>query len=519
MNVPLILIVILATLINISSYFFIAGNAPQFTVFTGAVHYPPDYQYYLSYITQGTDHWLRAYHLYTSESPTLEFSNWIYVLAGHITSFFHINAPVTYQLMVVAGSVVYLVTAYKLIGLCVKNNRHIQMISYILFLLSNALPNIHMEKGSWIFGYFFPFNNLGHPLLRLTNVPHHLAISCLIMASLYAVNVFWQQRKKLQLVFIGILGFLLSAMQPLHWALVGAVVGLTGLYLWRKTRTLSVMVPVIVFGIAGLIPALYLRHLYSLPPYSNMLAWEALQQIRIPFIHFLRLNGPVMILGIIGTLWVVKKMNVAAATLLLSSVISVGLFFSPLPERLNMLNIRFITVIPTLTASLITGQLLVMIAKKLDPKRVMLCTWFLVAITLGITFPVTWNQYMGRIDIAPPQDMNTYLPLGAYKIYQTAQRVIGPTDIVLSDYILSVSFAGMTGKHVYVAHAIGTIDFYRKLAEANAFIYTAQTPEEKIAWLKKNSIAYILTFAWQPITLPNLRLVDSNIYALLYKVL
>jgi hypothetical protein len=159
-----------------------------------------------------------------------------------------------------------------------------------------------------------------------------------------------------------------------------------------------------------------------------------------------------------------------------------------------------------------------MIAKKLDPKHLMLCTWFLVAITLAITFPVTWDQLNGRNNIAPQSDMNTYLPLGAYEIYQTAKRVVGPTDTVLTDFIFSISFAGMTGKHVYVAHTIGTIDFYKKLAVTNAFFYTVQTPEEKMAWLKTNTIAYIFTPAWQPLTLPGLTLIDSNKYALLYKV-
>jgi hypothetical protein len=139
-------------------------------------------------------------------------------------------------------------------------------------------------------------------------------------------------------------------------------------------------------------------------------------------------------------------------------------------------------------------------------------------LTLAITFPVTWGQYAARNNIAPQADINTYLPLGAYNVYKTARKVIGPTDIVLTDFIFSVSFAGMTGKHVYVAYSIGTIDFDRKLAESNAFFYHPGTQEERMEWLAKNNISYILSYAWVPVDLPNLEIVDKNDYAILYKV-
>ena len=116
MNVPLFLIVILATTLNISSFFTLAAKAPQYTMFTGAVHYPTDYQYYLSFITQGAYHWIRSYHVLTGETTTLGYLNWIYVFCGHIGSLFHLNAPIIYQCMVILGSVAYLIIAYKLIG-------------------------------------------------------------------------------------------------------------------------------------------------------------------------------------------------------------------------------------------------------------------------------------------------------------------------------------------------------------------------------------------------------------------
>jgi hypothetical protein len=519
MNIPLVLVITLFTLLNISSFFALMAKTPIYTVFTGAVHYTTDYLYYLTFITQGKDHLLRSYNLFTGETDTLEFLNWIYVLAGHIGSSLHLSVPVIYQLMVVLGSIAYLVIAYKLVCLCIPKNTSTQFIAYILFLTSNAFPNIYYENGSWIFAFFYPFNNLGHPFIRLTNVPHHIYISCCIMLAFYIAGRFWQQKqRKRQIIILGVVGLLLSSMQPLQWAFVTGVLGISGMVVWWQTRRISAFFPAIILFLTGLIPAAYLRHLYSLPPYSNMVAWESLQQIRIPFLHFIRLNGPVMLLGILGIPWIIRSMSITVFSLLLYSVIAILLFFSDIPSRLNMMNIRFISIIPTFAASYISAEIIWRIAKKIDASRTKLCAWFIAFLILAITVPVTIRHLYDRSINAPPEDMNTYLPLGAHKIYEVAQKTIGPTDTVLVDFIYSASFAGLTGKHVFVTNRLGTIDFDRKLAEANIFFYKPGDPDAMITWLKNNNISYIFANAWTPVNLPNLEIIDSNAYAVLYKV-
>lgn len=249
-----------------------------------------------------------------------------------------------------------------------------------------------------------------------------------------------------------------------------------------------------------------------------MIQWEALQQVYISFSHFLRLNGPVMILGIIGLPFVVRKMSIATFPVLFYMISSIIIFFSPIPSAVHILNLRFITVIPTFAAAYISASILWWIAKLWKKMPAYRTAWFLGFLLIAITLPVTVHQLYDRTNNAPPQDINAFLPMGAAQTYNVAKKVIGPTDTVLVDFLFSASFAGHTGKHVFVATRLGTIDFDRKLAEANAFFYTLQTKEEKIAWLTKNNISYIFTFAWHPLDIPNLKLIDSNAYALLYKV-
>jgi hypothetical protein len=530
MNVPLILIIALFTLCNISSYFFMAAKTPPFTIFTGAVHYPTDYLYYLSFITQGKDHWLRSYHLFTGETNTLEFLNWIYVLGGHIGSLIRLSPPVIFLCMITIGSIIYLLAAYKLMSICIPKNASARMMAYLLFLLSNAVPHIYQDHGRWIFSYYYPFNNLGHPFMRLINVPHHIFIQCFIMLALYMGITFWQHKKFLYTtVILAVLGILLAGTQPLQWAFVGGVLGVGGIFAWWKTygknsshtwipEGLFAFLPSGVLAIAGFIPALYLKHLYTLPPFYNMIQWESQQQTYISFWHFLELYGPVMMLGLLGIPWIVKKISVPVLPLLLYMVITILVFFSPVPERMEILNLRFFSVIPVFAAAYISTTVIWSITKRFKSVPTKPTAWFLAFLLIAITIPVTVQQLYERTINALPQDINAYLPVGAMMTYDVARKTVSPTETVLVDYNYASSFAAFTGKHVFVSTNLSTIDFDRKLKETGAFFYAPGSVDDKIAWLKKNNISYIFTNAWTPLPLPDLTIVDKNDFSILYKV-
>jgi hypothetical protein len=206
MNLIVTGIIILTTFLNISSYFVLATRTPQFTVFLGTVHYPMDYLDYLAFITQGKNHWFLSYHVFTGETTRLELLNWIYTFGGHIGSFFHLTAPITYQVLVVVASAAYLYIAYRLASLLFPTNKTTRLIAYILFLLSNEFPKIYADHGIWIFSYFYPWNNIGEPLVRLTNVPHHLFIQFGIMAAFVAGITYWLKLGKKHLIILAFLG-------------------------------------------------------------------------------------------------------------------------------------------------------------------------------------------------------------------------------------------------------------------------------------------------------------------------
>ena len=230
MNIVVFGIIVAFTLINISSYFVGLHNTPQFTTFLGSVHYPVDYLYYLSFIVQGKLHWLQAYNLGSGERTGLVFVNWMYTLGGHIGSLIHLDPPMIYQVMVVIGSFMYLVIAYTLMKLVFPKNTSLRLLAYVFFLISNAFPRIYQGESGWIFSYFYPFNNFGHPFVRLMNVPHHIYIQAAIMGGYVAAITFWSRPKKSAIAWLAIVGFFLASMQPLQWAWLTGILGVSGVY-------------------------------------------------------------------------------------------------------------------------------------------------------------------------------------------------------------------------------------------------------------------------------------------------
>jgi hypothetical protein len=522
------IIIAIFVLLNISSFFIMAAKTPKYTVFTGAVHYPPDYLYYLSFITQGKEHWLLGANLKSGDTLKLDLLNWMYVFGGHVGSIFHLPAQYTYQILVIIASICYLISGYYLISLLFPTRPTSRLVGYMLFLLSNAFPKIYLDHGSLIYSFYYPFNNLGHPFIRLTNVPHHLFISAGLIATFIFAIQYWQNKKMNNLLMLGLIGAGIAGMQPLQWAFITGVIGISGIFAWWKTKTpettlqiktiITMLLPAIILFLLGIPFAMYIKSLFTSPLYIYMMTWEKQQQVYMPLIDFIILNGPVMLLGFIGYALLLPSLSLTTFPLFLYSTLSIALFFSPIPEKLGFMNLRVLSVIPTLTAAYISASILWSIVTKIAPNQKKPMTWFLAFLLLTITIPVTLAQVgLGRPNVETG-NTNIFLPLGVYQTFQKATQIITQNETTLVTPQFALTFPAFTGRHVFSADAFGTINFLQKNSESELFVSEVETTEKRVKWLKNNNISYIFTYAWTPINLPNLSIVYKNDYAILYKV-
>lgn len=519
MKLSVFVIILIFTILNISSFFIMQSRAPKYTVYTGAVHYPPDYLYYLSYIAQGRDHWILGENLKSGETTQPALVHWLYVLGGRVGNSLGISDSVTYQLLVIMASIWYLSASYFLFALCFPKQPMTRLVAWILFLLSNAFPKITHTPQGWDFGFYYPFNNLGHPFVRLSNVPHHALIQGSIMAAFAFTLYYWKTYAPKVLGALCLIGMILGTMQPLQWAFTGSVIGVYGLFLSITGRTLRPLFPGIALFLIGFPGTLYIQHLYSGPLYQYMLAWEKNQHVYIPIIDFIRLHGPVVLIGLLASPITFPKTPRHIHILWVYSGLALAVFFSPIPQWIGVLNLRFVSVLPIFVASYATAELIRRVTIRASHALRYPLMWIAAFLVLAITIPVTYAHVaLGRPN-AQGDDVLTYLPLGAYQIFETAKRTIGPQETTLVTTLFAQSFPAFTSRHVYEADMFGTIDFARKHAQAQRFWSSIDPPDVRADWLRKQNISYIFTYAWTPITdMPDLEIVKKNEYAILYNV-
>ncbi len=528
MKRAVISIILIFTILNISSFFIMRARAPKYTVYTGAVHYPPDYLYYLSYIAQGRDHWVLGENLKSAETTQGALVNWFYVLGGRFGNSIGMSDIITYQLLVIMASIWYLSASYFLFALCFPKQPMTRLIAWVLFLLSNAFPKITHTSQGWDFGFYYPFNNLGHPFVRLSNVPHHTLIQGSIMAAFAFTLYYWKTYAPNALGMLILLGMILGTMQPLQWVFTGSVIGVYGLVLCYAIYTkqwqhpyefLRPLLPAVSLCIIGFPGALYIQHLYSGPLYQYMLAWEKNQHVFIPIIDFIRLHGPVVLIGLLGIPITFPKTPRHIHIVWVYSGLALAIFFSPIPQWIGVLNLRFLSVLPIFVASYATAELIRRITKRASQQLRYPLMWTIAFLIIAITIPVTYAHVaLGRPN-AKGEDVLTYLPIGAFQIYETAKYSIDPQETTLVTPLFTQSFPAFTGRHVYEADVFGTIDFARKHAEAQRFWSSIDPPDVRANWLRKQDISYVFTYAWTPISdMQNLTVVSANDYAILYKV-
>jgi hypothetical protein len=518
MPVSIIIIILVATIVNVSSFFYTLLHTPQFTQYMGAVHYPADYYYYLAAIIQGRTHWLTSTTLSTSEQTGFDFHNWFFVLFGHIFSF--LPPYITYQIMVVVGSIAFLFVSYKLFCHLFPAKPWMAQLGWVIFLISNSFPKIHNLNGTWEFSFYYPWNNYGQPLIRLTNVPHHLIIQTCLMAIILLTLIYWKQKQRdyRLLGILAIMGFSLASLQPVQWAVMSTVLGVAGLIAgikeYIKHHTLYSLLPCLVVGVAGLAPALYLKQLVTRLPFSIGASWEASQQIFISPLHYIRLNGPVVIVALMALPLLFRKKSYDALILTTYAILSVGLSFTHIPEKLHILNIRVLSVIPTVFFVWLSTLIIIQLSKNNKSK-----SWLFAILILAITIPVTVRHIYERVTlIITPDNPQIYLPIGAKMAMDEARRISTDKDIFLAFSPYTTIFPALEGRHIYISDELTTIDFPKKREFANMFYQNRMSTEEKIQFLRTAGISYVFAYAWGPLSIPGIEEVYKNGYMILYKV-
>jgi len=500
------MVMLLFTLLNLSTYFVGLSKTPPGAVFTGAVHYQPDYFYYLSFIAQGATRWLTNFHLFTAETTVPELIGWYYTLSGRLLLPLFRSPVVIYQILTAAGSLLYLGAAYLLIKKLFPQHRTLQLLVLVLFLTSCPLPQITVSHGHWTYSHISAWYNFGDPFERLTNIPHHLlAAAAGMLACILAFDWWKGKRGLLRTIAFFLIGIILASIQPMLWLEISMVLGVIG---YKRS-----FIPALIVAGSGLPFILYLKfYLYSTPPYSTAVLWEPSVQLITTFKDYMILNGLLVPTAILGLPVWLRSMTREKCTLTLLTALSLLLFFSPIPKYLHILNIRFLSVCPTLFFASVTGELF---------RKFRMSSVFLCAILIGVTIPINRELLTTRHSLFTPGNMWVYLPADVIAAYTAAAKQSRPDDMFLVPSPLDASFPGYTGRRIFTSYSnvLWRVNYNAKQKLVDT-LYNVSAPDtEKNALLRQANIKYILRYSWDPPLSGDLLPAYKNNTITIYKVL
>ncbi len=519
-------------ILQAAPFFISAYHTPPGREYLGTIHHPQDFFYYLSQFTQGKDSWFLSYDLFTSEFTKTVPIGWMNVVIGRIFSFLGIEPVIAYQITTTLSTGLLFIISYLFIRHVLgTSQRNALLPAFIFFLLGNAYPTIiHNEQGStvWFYSYWF---NLAEPYTRFGNVPHQLlGNAAIIVAFLSSLHLSRKTHTRKRLILYSMLllciGAVLGSVQPIQWIIVGGVIATTNIFsLWlhhgrimlHPQKYLIAVYPSFLLFLGGLPFALSLRELLANLPYSQLAAWESAQQILAPPYYVFLAAGPVITASLLGILPLLAYKTPARILIALYFVSTSVLFLSPIPKLVGIQNVRFLSVVTFLTASILAADGLWFVTKRFPKIKTLRVGLLLIFFALSL--PVFWLQTSPRFGAINTQNAFIFLETAVIDGYKEARRRSTPSDTFIAYWPMDVSFPGMTGRRGFMGHPLLTINNEEKNGLAYKLIEGRMTEAEAISLFREHNITFILAYnnTFKPVY-PFVQEVYRNSQVTLYKI-
>jgi hypothetical protein len=502
-QIILIILAVVYTIVLSLNYIIGVIQTPPGLIFLGSVHYPVDYFYYLSLFAQGQTRWFTAVDLYTHEFRDTMLLGFTNVVNGRIVSTLGFQPIEGYQVALALYTLLLFLLIIKFLTWYFPKHSYKRVIAFALFCVANTFP------GAPSF-----YANIAEPLVRLARVPHKaLGLIACILPMLIILKL---QDKKTTLntkiilyIFIGICGVIAANINPMQWLLVSIVL-FCGI-LWHQ-RSISQLLPVVLFGITGFPMALYLTHLFTIPPFSQSTVWESMQFVTLTPSTFIFSFGPVVLLSILGLPLNLKKPTLPRMFMVLYFFLSLTLFLSPVSHVFHGSNTRFLSAITVLAASVFAADFITVI-----PIRWV--AWLITLFLVAYQAPVFITQFKRTANLAT-NNAYIYISTEVYTAMMETKKQTRDTDVVLVTWPYDESFPGLTGRRGFMGNPDQTINPELKNQQAYYFFDAKISEEEMHAFLLNNKITYVLSFTGvTKIQKPFLEVTYQNPTLTLYKVL
>lgn len=426
-----LIIAIVAIFANSWHVFAAWVNQPVNTYFTGIAHFYADYFLYTSLMAQKG--WIFTDHLFTNESLKPTWIYWLYTILGKFG-----NSFVVYNVSIIGFSAFLLFLWWKIIAKLTAD-KFTQITAFLLLTTASGFT-----------GYDFWFSPLP-ALNRLGGVPHQIFQTILLLGMMLV--------KPTGLLFLSFFAAITNPIQTLLLSLALIIV---------KRKNVFYLLP----AAAG---ALLTNATFANDPILFAAKqWENSQNVSVNLWQFILAIGPIALLIPFGLKTYGKDITPLRKTLFIYGILSLLMFFSPLPKMLGTSPVRWLspaayTVLPILAAE--------------GLKKFKIPILF---IYLFFTIPSIFNQITARQNA--PRDL-LYVP---NEVVLSLRNLKGE-GVVLTNPSLpyDVLIPALTGKRSFSGHPIHTLYPEVKEELRRKYFEGTMTEEEKQKFLTDHNIGTV----------------------------
>lgn len=495
-----ITISIIVATINIIHVIIGLAKTPVGYSYLATGHYYLDYFVYLQHIASGmAGHWLPTNFLSTDDM-NVEWRFFPYVLLGKIAWIFHLSPVWAYWIAVFFLTILTLVGFYYLINLMLpKETFSLKIIAFLISIFSGPAYQIFINNGQLILSPYDFWYGPAAFIRRFEVVPYHALGLLLLLLIVIIINKIWKKIPDLSNKTIFIKGFwvavlliVLMTFSPL--ALASLIPALLIVSIIRFNKFKKDRLKIFLFNAILLIlvvPVTFiLRHSTGYGGFSFEVNW-----IRDSSWWFVLLNlGPIILFFPFGLGEYLKENNFLKQILLIFTLVSYGLFISPVAYYLGTHNLRFFSSISFICYGVLTVlgiKKISLLFKKYDKIVIILISLLLIIYSCFLTF-YSLNKRLLGLDLRSPETILTYLPksyiagLRSLSRYPQANVLTGPYGQV------GLLVPVFSYKRVFVGRQISTNNIEKKQAISGLFYSGKMTENEAKKFLKTNKIGFVI---------------------------
>lgn len=466
-------------------------------------NFPTDYNFYLSRIREGLEGRWTVLEKYTSEPHSGSFIHELYLLMGQVGRFVRVPAHRAGDIYHMARIVLAVALLWMIVAFSQKSFEHTRsryvfgasLLGFLFAVTASSWPKLVEVAGVWRFGGYMAWWSVMDSLQRITFIPHLLAGQAFMIFLIISLTARPVMKPGMRTLLLGGFAFVLGMIFPPGLLFVYVVMGIHALM--SGTRFRAYVMP---YGIVVMLSAaslVYLMLMTGIYPWKRLAEVDIIRPLPFDYAEYVRALGPMLPLGIIGTIMVLVGRESAlfpAVSWIFAWIALLGIFaFVPQQSPL-----RFSEMIPHVPLGVLSAYVMLKLyaARPFRPLAVLVT---LLLVTTGLFH--MYSSYLWQRDFVDHKIRATLplVPTGSFVMYPLKDFIAAMgfirdqthgQGVILSETTAGNYIPALTGNFVYAGHD-NTVAFEMKKEKVKAFFSGSMHPDEAKKWIQSMPAQYI----------------------------